>query len=773
MKKYVLFLILSIALATLSAYGKLSGKEPLQFTIYCTTCLASAVFSIKARRFQRTRKLIFTLLGVSLIWCIIAYAINDLRYYVFHIQLAYDPISQISYTLSSVGLCVSLFFLYFDMTKKENGLQLKINELYSFLLVSSIILLLGFNVYSSRVYTNTQFIHGILFSCVAGLSVAMCLTLFLSSGVNNNIETSALLMGYTLFSVGDLFYIINFITADNTLYGAIGTFLTVLAFCLFFAAAYNIYNNKSTRYYQIYYSKMQLEIIFVISFLILIIPFSLYYFEIIEIAYVIVISIMSVAYQLLSFFISKSVLTKQLAHEQKRIQAELDWEISNRLSNLNDIHEKLTIQVTTDSLTSLKNRNYLNSFLDNPPADLENIYLVYLDIDKFKPINDTYGHTIGDEVIKSCASRIQKICPPDTLCFRVGGDEFVIATSNSSRNKIMDLSQLLIYEIKEPLKIGKHTFALSASIGISSYPDDAGNVKAILKNAEQAMYSSKSDKIGGRITFYDEVNDNYSQKINMLEFIINNCLPDEQLAVLYRPIYSIDKKRIVGFDAKIDWGKLTDYSDEADILSILEKSQKLYDIIIWLVDEVEKQLFLWRKTYSLSFCCHICPPLQTFSFTDIESKLYQSLKENNLSNGSIIIDLDEKSVENLFENNNNILLKLSYLNIPVCLTNFGTGYTAFYNLKKYKFDYIKINKNFANNIDYDNKDSKIYSAIVQIAKTFSQKVISTGINTNLQAHLALGFGVDEFEGLVLNDFAPAEFFEKRFSSGYYDELNWR
>jgi diguanylate cyclase (GGDEF)-like protein/PAS domain S-box-containing protein len=423
------------------------------------------------------------------------------------------------------------------------------------------------------------------------------------------------------------------------------------------------------------------------------------------------------------------------------------------ISSLKEADKKLHFYANHDVLTKLANRVNFETHLKSSLAYCERrntkIALFFIDLDKFKDVNDTYGHSIGDEMLKTVAKRLEESIRKEDFIARLGGDEFVLIIKDVKDNDdMLTLAHKINENIKEPIVIGDKVFFMSLSIGISIFPDHGKDTEDLIKHSDAAMYEVKENGRNG----YKLYNQNMSDKISLKVTIQNElkvAIAKDEFEMYYQTVVDMKTKKFVGAEALVRWnhktrGVLTpihfiDYIEEGGMsidFGELVIKKVLHDIQI-INSKLRNQDF--KISINIS-------PEHFFKYTFVED-IESYCKDFSIDTKQIELEMLETSIMRNSEISTNKLNNLHEKGFEIALDDFGTGYSSLSYLKNFKVDKLKIDQSFIRDFLEDNNDKAIVQAIINLAKIFNLKVQAEGVETlahekllhKLDCHLAQGY----------------------------------
>ena len=453
---------------------------------------------------------------------------------------------------------------------------------------------------------------------------------------------------------------------------------------------------------------------------------------------------------------------KVLRADLERLQADLAAETARR-----EAAQTVAIQTTQkDSLTRLPNRVRLQEDLSQAVAAAErsgqNPSVVLVDLDDFKRINDTLGHTVGDEMIRQVAQRLSVCIAPEgekstcggalDVIARVGGDEFVVLVrSVLDRAAVTKLAERVVASLRQAFAVGGFKIHTSASLGIACYPKDGQDGDTLLKNADMAMFRAKALGKDG-IQFYSHAMSVAASRRMVVENGLRKAIEEQHLAVCYQPKVEAGTWRITGAEALVRWRSPTHgLILPGNFIEIAEETGLIAQIGEWVLLEACKQQRAWQDAG--------LPPIQmavnVSSIQFREDNLLAAVVSAVKQSGILPAFLQLEVTENLFVKSlklaRNTLEYVRGLGATVAIDDFGTGYSSFGYLRELPVDCIKIDRTFIRELDARSDDREIARAIVSLAHALSVRTVAEGVETRAQADWLAEMGCDEMQGFV---FAP-------------------
>ena len=441
------------------------------------------------------------------------------------------------------------------------------------------------------------------------------------------------------------------------------------------------------------------------------------------------------------------------------------WKLRKQLQQ-NDIASQKRIwhQANFDALTDLPNRRMFQQKLfdgmqkANQTGNL--LALLLLDLDGFKQVNDSLGHSTGDLLLKEVATRIRNCLYREDTVARLGGDEFTVIIEGVKRvGSVEKIAKKILAELNRPFVLKEHTIHISTSIGITIYPLDTTQTDILLKNADQAMYAAKSIGKNCYQFFTTDMQKDIETKIQTLQGL-RSALNNNEFELHYQPIIDLSTGEVHKAEALIRWmhpeqGCIS----PLDFIPIVEESGLIVPIGDWAFNQASQFLKTLQTSYHPDFQISINVSPKQFQMTsNIEAEQQPFWVTEHVSKG-IIIEITENLVLDLTDHVQKQLNKIRQAGIETAIDDFGTGYSSLAYLKKFQIDYIKIDRSFVSNIEKNESDKVLCEVIVQMAHKLGFKVVAEGIETKNQLDFLLSLGCDYGQGFYLSKPLPASEFQ--------------
>lgn len=438
--------------------------------------------------------------------------------------------------------------------------------------------------------------------------------------------------------------------------------------------------------------------------------------------------------------------------------------IRNDITARKEAENEIRLLATHDHLTQLSNRRTFEYELQQAIDRRESVAVVFIDLDRFKYINDTLGHNIGDRLIKSVARRLKEVVDSDAVVSRQGGDEFTILVKYNGREAIERLTEEMIERIKQPYVIEQKEILITCSVGISIYPEHGHDMETLMKNADVAMYWSK-DKGKDDYSFYEPHMKEKSARIMELELELRKAVENEEFILYYQPKINLKTEEIVGCEALIRWNhpKMGMISP-AEFIPLAEETGLINPIGEWALREACVQNKKWHDEGYSEFIMAVNMSAYQFKQPNMVAMIERILHETQLEAQFLEIEITE-SISMLTEE---VIMKQLYslkaIGVSIAIDDFGTGYSSLKYLDLLPADVIKIDKSFIDEIGSRNRftSSMMTNAIISLAKSLKMKVVAEGIEEIDQLRYLRQYQCDCGQGYLFSKPLPAYELESKF-----------
>ncbi|MGF3104857.1 sensor domain-containing protein [Rossellomorea sp. DUT-2] len=407
--------------------------------------------------------------------------------------------------------------------------------------------------------------------------------------------------------------------------------------------------------------------------------------------------------------------------------------VGRDITNRKETEKTIRTMAYYDSLTGLPNRNKFKKYLNESIRDApdQSIAILFLDLDRFKVINDTKGHSTGDIILEKVAVQLKNVVKDKGIVFRQGGDEFIILLSHLNEKEVEETTGEVLHSFNSPIVIHEQEFFVTPSIGISMYPKDGEDQESLIKHADTAMYLAK-DRGKNNYQFYFPELEKASSRNMEIENGLRKVLELKQLTLHYQPKVDLETLDIIGVEALLRWehpelGMVS----TCEFIPLAEETGLIIPIGEWVLREACQQSKEWEKNG-----LGIIPIAVNISVRQIKDDGFvdmvnETLSELKLQPDRLELEITESIMQD-FEKSTNVLNKLKKLGVIISMDDFGTGYSSLNNLRHLPIDSIKIDKSFVDDIMKDSNQVSIVKAIIDMSQNMNFTTIAEGIETENQ-----------------------------------------
>ncbi len=430
------------------------------------------------------------------------------------------------------------------------------------------------------------------------------------------------------------------------------------------------------------------------------------------------------------------------------------------ISERKEAQEVINFQAYHDLLTHLPNRALLKDRLSLAIAharrNKRKLAVMFLDLDRFKLVNDTLGHTMGDRLLKAVANRLQSCLRRGDTLARFGGDEFTLLLPEvRTRDDVVVIASKILDRLNAPFVIDGHELFVGASIGISIYPEAGDTEEALIQNADIAMYQVKSRGKNGYQFFSEEMNHSFSTRLT-LERELRNGLAQGELKVYYQPQVSLSDGHITGVEALVRWQHpVRGLVEPADFLPMAEET----GLICQIDEHVQAQAFsdvaYWRSKGLGDICVSVNLSAMQLEKEGFVDRFVGALQQSGLDAGAVKLELTENTLMQDMEVIIPKLKELRRLGVGIAIDDFGTGYSSLSYLQQFPIQTLKIDRSFVGDIRSDASDASIVNAIVAMARGLKLNLIAEGVENRVQLRYLHAQGCSEGQGYIFSRPVPA------------------
>ncbi|MCS4250999.1 MULTISPECIES: bifunctional diguanylate cyclase/phosphodiesterase [unclassified Pseudomonas] len=426
-----------------------------------------------------------------------------------------------------------------------------------------------------------------------------------------------------------------------------------------------------------------------------------------------------------------------------------------------------------DALTHLPNRTLfqdrLHTALQSAERQKSWVVLMFLDLDRFKPINDSLGHAAGDRMLKEMATRLLGCVAEDDTVARMGGDEFTLllqprVSREMALNRAIHVAEQILASLVKPFVLEGREFFVTASIGIALSPQDGNELSQLMKNADTAMYHAK-ERGKNNFQFYQaDMNASALERLE-LESDLRHALDQNEFVLYYQPQFSGDGKRLTGAEALLRWRHpRRGLVPPGDFIPVLEELGLVVDVGDWVLSEACRQLKTWHQNKVRVPKVSVNISARQFSDGQLGERIATILKDTGLPPACLELELTESILMREVNEAMQILDSLKNLGLSIAVDDFGTGYSSLNYLKQFPIDVLKIDRTFVDGLPSGEQDAQIARAIIAMAHSLNLAVIAEGVETHEQLDFLREHGCDEVQGYLFGRPMPANRFEAQFSN---------
>ncbi len=433
--------------------------------------------------------------------------------------------------------------------------------------------------------------------------------------------------------------------------------------------------------------------------------------------------------------------------------------------------QAVQFQAHHDTLTGLPNRTLLyerlNSLLAKAFSNEQQMWVLFLDLDRFKLINDSLGHGTGDLVLKKVSERLLNVIRENDTLARLGGDEFVLVLQGTNESRLeVSLLDRIMAAICAPVEVGGEDLSVACSIGIAAYPTDGTTADMLIEHADVAMYRAKES---GRKTwkFYkSEMNEAAIYRLR-IENDLRSALDRGEFVLHYQPQIDLRTGTVIGVEALIRWQHpQSGLLPPATFISVAEDIGLIIPIGAWVLKQACLQAVAWQKLGFPPIHMAVNLSARQFAQQGLSQLIAQTLQSTGFNSSLLELEITENLMMSNVEEAANILADLRSLGVAISVDDFGTGYSSLYYLKRFPINILKIDRSFVRDITTDRDDAAIVVAIVALAQSLGLKVIAEGVELEEQAAYLIECGCDAAQGYLYSKPVSPEVIENILENGY-------
>ncbi|AZF05794.1 bifunctional diguanylate cyclase/phosphodiesterase [Pseudomonas sp. R5-89-07] len=444
------------------------------------------------------------------------------------------------------------------------------------------------------------------------------------------------------------------------------------------------------------------------------------------------------------------------------LDARLEARTAVLADSLTLANQELTHLALHDMLTGLPNRTLLADRIQQGIQAVKEqggcFALMFIDLDGFKPVNDAFGHHMGDQLLREVGLRLREdLRSQDTLA-RIGGDEFVLMVQLTQPDDAMGLAERQVSLINRAFKVAEHELKISASIGIAIFPGNGHNPQELLMNADAAMYHAKGMGKNGYRFFDVSMNTNARKQLQLLQDL-RNALEHQQFRLYYQPKFDAISGIAVGAEALLRWqhpqqGLLL----PATFIELAEKTGLIISIGEWVLNEACRQMSLWYAQGYEHWRIAVNLSALQFCHAGLVDSVAAALERHQLPANSLTLEITETTAMSDADASMTVLQQLSDMGVDLSIDDFGTGYSSLMYLKRLPANELKIDRGFVRDLEHDSDDAAIVSAIVALGQALGLRIVAEGVETDAQQSFLTRLGCNSLQGYLLGHPLPADGF---------------
>ncbi len=417
--------------------------------------------------------------------------------------------------------------------------------------------------------------------------------------------------------------------------------------------------------------------------------------------------------------------------------------------------ERLVHQATHDSLTGLPNRAMLQDRLrlaiSRARRGGQRVAAMFIDLDRFKDVNDTLGHRIGDELLREMAHRLGRVVRDTDLLVRLSGDEFMVVLEQIEDLEAPRLvASKLLDEIRKPSRIEGHDIHVSGSVGISVFPDDAEDAESLMKNADMAMYRAKEQGKNAFEVFSADLAAR-GHAMRRMENALRSAVVRNEFELYYQPKVALESGRVVGAEALLRWHHPTrGLISPLEFMPLAEESGLIHEIGDWVIDAACAELRNWQQEGLGELTLAVNLSAGQFRASQLAPRVKERVLREKCDPRFLEVEITETGMLRDPEGVGQTLAELRDFGVRVAIDDFGTGYSSLSHLKRFPIDTLKVDKTFVAGIDVDRGDHAIVAAVIALARALDIDVVAEGVETQAQLDALRALGCDAFQGYLFS-----------------------
>ncbi len=429
------------------------------------------------------------------------------------------------------------------------------------------------------------------------------------------------------------------------------------------------------------------------------------------------------------------------------LQASTRFELEKKLYST---YQTVKSLAETDSLTGLSNRYFFDESLKQVLAinnrSKKKVALLLFDLDDFKMVNDSFGHDVGDILLKKVVARIKGCLRGSETFARLGGDEFAIMLGNlDSSDQAGQVARRIISVLYKPFDIASTSIKATLSLGISLFPDNGKTSEELFKDADIAMYRAKKNGRNKICFFEDEMQHKFHNRVKT-EAELRVAIEREEFQLYYQPVINSKNNQLEGFEALIRWNINGEVRTPDKFMNIAEETRQILSMGFWVIEEAIAMLAIWNQKYNCSLTMAINVSAHQLSDVALVQHLSDCLKRHNVAAELIDIELTETALFKDTSETQDVIVGINDLNCRLSLDDFGTGFSSISHLRNYPITVVKIDKSLMPQGKDDLKLIALIESMVSMASILGLDIVAEGVETEYQLMLCKQFNIQHIQG---------------------------
>ena len=428
------------------------------------------------------------------------------------------------------------------------------------------------------------------------------------------------------------------------------------------------------------------------------------------------------------------------------------------ISEISRNTEQIKYMVLHDQLTGLLNRSALLKDLHEAihiASQLKSEFsLIYIDLDRFKFMNDSFGHQSGDLLLKVISERLLSLEGESHSIYRQGGDEFVVLLEHTCREETIQFIEEIISTLEEPFQIDNQQYYVTASMGISMYPYDGLDAVTLMQKADHALFQVKKRGRAHYLFYSARMRNDQFPNPFIMDTSLRKAIEKKELAVYYQPQINLLTNETTSFEALLRWNhSKLGYISPAEFIPVAEDTGLIIPIGEWVIEEVCRQINEWNQSgYTIKVAINLSP--KQFQQPNIVETIQRYMETYKIDASSLEIEITEGTIQDTKETNAT-LIEMKKLGLSISVDDFGTGYSSLSYLKLFPLNTLKIDRSFINELMTDSKDAAITKTIIHLGHSLGLEVIAEGVETREQVDFLLDIQCEKAQGFYFSKPIPA------------------